>query len=379
VPLQTWVLTRYDDVRAVLRASDVFSTSAGVMLQDARKGVNLATQFFPPGAEQITFSDPPRHGELRQVINPGFVASAIERATPRLRALVDRTLDEVPADGRVDWAQLAGRGLPVRLVSELLGLSEQNEEDILFWSDELERTSDPNLPPASELVAAADAVDQLDSVIEFLRRELELKVAAPGEDLLTMLVEARSAGTCSEVNALMFAQTVLLASNDSVGSLVTGIVHHLGENTGQLAAVRADRALVPAAVEETLRYSCPDRGFMRTAMADTQIAGTPVRRGERVYLAFDAANRDGSVFSNPETFDITVGRRRANIAFGIGIHGCVAQMLVRRFAQLLLDRLLDRFETFAPAGDPVRKPSVTRHAWQSLPMSFTPVDPRRAP
>jgi cytochrome P450 len=370
-PLDTFVLTKHEDIRFVNRNPAIFSNARGIFLNDVKyqpaqaDGPTMTDSFFPPGGEQIGTADPPRHHELRRVVSPAFSARALQLMEDEIRGYCAELVDQIEPGAVTDWMELAGI-LPIRVGSLLIGLPDADEDQVRHWSDELEK-----LGGDLTLEELQSAVAEFATLRSYIVENIEAKRATPGQDLLSTLLDAElDDRKVSEANVIMFAMTMLAAGSDTTRALLAGMVWALAKHGGQLARVAADRSLVPGTVEEALRWVTPARAFLRTATRDTQIRGQLVRDGQHVYNMYMAANRDEDVFPHPETFDVARPENDLHQAFGIGTHVCIGARLVRLEAGILLNALLDRFPRFELAAEPVPVQHMIRNSWHDMPVVF---------
>ncbi|MFF3573929.1 cytochrome P450 [Nocardia jiangxiensis] len=367
--LDTFVLTRYADIRDVVSKPEVFRNREGQFLNDVKYkdqlgDTTMTDSFFPKGGEQVGTTDGVRHQDLRRVLAPAFSASAMEAMSGPIAEYTAELLDEVPVGEAFDWSVIA-TNIPIRAGSNLIGLPAADHDRVLAWSEELEKLGG-NLT-FEELQAA---VAEFASLQRFIIENIEHKRAHPGDaDLLTVLLDAELHNDkVSQANVVTFAMTMLAAGSDTTRSLLNGLVYHFARNPDQWDALRADRSLVPLAVEETLRMVTPARAFVRTAAEDHEIAGQTIREGQHLYLVYMAANRDETVFSEPHRFDVTRKEAVKHLAFGGGAHVCAGSRLVRLEAPIVLNGLLDRFSRIEPAADPVPVMHVVRSGWETMPV-----------
>jgi cytochrome P450 len=372
-PLDTFVLTKHEDIRFVNRNPAIFSNARGIFLNDVKyqpaqtDGPTMTDSFFPPGGEQIGTADPPRHHELRRVVSSAFSARALQLMDDEIRGYCAELVEQIQPGAVTDWMELVGI-LPIRVGSLLIGLPDADRDQVRHWSDELEK-----LGGDLTLEELQSAVAEFATLRSYIVENIEVKRAAPGRDLLSTLLEAElDDRKVSEANVIMFAMTMLAAGSDTTRALLAGMVWALAKHPGQLARVVADRSLVPGAVEEALRWVTPARAFLRTATRDTQIRGHIVREGQHVYNMYMAANRDEDVFPHPETFDVARPENDLHQAFGIGTHVCIGARLVRLEAGILLNALLDRFPRFKLAAEPVPVQHMIRNSWHDMPVVFGP-------
>lgn len=370
-PLDTYVVSRHADIKAITSQPNVFVSSQGIFLNDWKYAgqagdQTLTDSFFPPDGEQVGTADQPRHTDLRRVIAPAFSPRAIARMSAALAADVAGMLAGITPGEVVDWMPIAGI-IPIKASTKLIGLPDTDLDRVQVWSDELEKLGgDLGL---EELQAAAR---EFQSLQKFIVENVELKRQNPGgEDLLTVLLSAElDNDKVSEANVVMYAMTVMAAGSDTTRALLAGLVYYLAQNPDQWDLLRSDRSMVPGAVEETLRYVTPARAFGRTALEDAVIDGHTIRAGQRVYLMYMAANRDEAVFPNAEKFDITRAESAKHLSMGSGPHICAGSRLVRLEAPIVLNALLDRFSRIELAGPATPVVHVIRNSWASMPVRF---------
>ncbi|MCU1655358.1 MAG: cytochrome [Pseudonocardiales bacterium] len=370
-PLDTFVLTKHEDIRYVNRTPEVFSNAHGIFLNDVKyqpvdgDTPTVTDSFFPADGEQIGTTDPPRHHELRRVISPAFSARALELMDAEIRQYSQELVDAITPGQTTDWMELAGI-LPIRIGSLLIGLPDADRAQVRHWSDELEKLGGDLT--MEELQAAAK---EFSTLRDYIMANFATKRHDPGHDLLSTLLAAElDDRKVSEANVVMFAMTMIAAGSDTTRALLAGMVWALAKHPDQLAKLVADRSLIPSAIEEALRWVTPARAFLRTAMEDTEIRGQKIRSGQHVYLMYMAGNRDEDIFPNPETFDVSRAENELQMAFGIGTHVCIGARLVRQEAGILLNTLLDRYPRFELAAEPVPVIHIIRNSWENMPVLF---------
>jgi cytochrome P450 len=165
---------------------------------------------------------------------------------------------------------------------------------------------------------------------------------------------------------------LISAGADTSRSLLSELIAHLAMFPDQRDLLRSDPALIPNAIEEVLRFAPAAHGFARQVMQDTELGGQTLRAGQRIWMAYDAANRDPDVFDRPHEFDIRRETNRRNLAFGFGTHVCIAAPQVRLETKILLEKLIARYPRFEFAGIGRRAESFLRNGWVELPIVFYP-------
>jgi cytochrome P450 len=366
--LNTWVVTRYDDVRTVARTPGTFSSAHGTLMLDGVRSGAGKQDLFAGGADFIGVTDPPRHAELRRVMTPPFIPPSLAALEPRLMDATGRLLDALEPDTAVEWVEGVAARLPVMAIAMILGIDPADQEFPLKarrWSNIVEDLAGKGLS-LEEMAAARSVFTELD---QFILALFDERRRVSGDDFLSsLLADSLDGRRLTEANLVGFTQALIAAGNDTVRALLSNLVALLAARPDQYALLRQRPGLASAAVEETLRFSPPARGFARQVVQDTVLCGQQLRAGQRVLMAFDAANRDPSVFADPNVFDLACPRERRNVAFGFGAHVCIAAPLARLEARILLEALSQRFGRIEMAGPGEAVESFLRNGWRSLPV-----------
>jgi cytochrome P450 len=358
---EAWLVSRYDDLRTVLsdpRFSRDLRYPGAPCLVEAGD--------FATGDSGILNLDPPDHTRLRRLANKAFTARRIEGMRGRVEQITLGLLDQLSArQPPVDLIQEFAFPLPTAVICELLGVPFEDRQHFWTWSRVI---VSPMQHSMDDMMAAQrDCADHM-------RRLIKIKRTRPGDDLLTGLIEARdNEARLNEQELIDLSTSLLLAAQETTMQLIaTGVVLLL-RHPDQLAALRADPALIEPAVEEILRYECPaDFLLLRVALADVELSGVRIRKGEAVVPLNSSANHDEAHFANPATFDIT-RTHNPHMGFGHGIHFCLGAPLARIQGQVALTALLDRFPGLRLAVEPeeivwrpplsVRGPLAVPIAW----------------
>lgn len=324
-----WLLFDYENVKRAMQDNESFSSRAA-----------------PPGGaslDWLIFLDAPVHTRLRALIARAFTPRAVAGLEPRIVAIVDDLLEAVIDQGSMDVITDFAAVLPLMVISELLGFPLEDRSALERWTDAVLHLGDMVSPgERSDRAAAAYRLAKAE-MEPFVRRLIAERRAVPQPDLLTRLAEAEIDGArLSDGEILGFFQLLLLAGTETTTCLIGNTVTSLLEFPEQLAWLRRDPALLPAAIEEVLRYRTPAQAIFRTTARDVTIGGRVIPAGRLVLAMVGSANRDGRQFPNPNAFDI--GRAgNHHIAFGHGIHFCVGSALARLEARIAISALLARF------------------------------------
>ena len=312
-------------------------------------------------------NEPPVHTRLRRLVAGAFARGHVERLRPRVAQMAEALADDLAdagADGSpVDLIAHYAEPLPVQVIAELLGVPEDDRHLLRPWSNAIVKMYEYGVTDEQREAAERASAD----FVAYLRELLVERRREPREDLLTsLLAETDSDGARLTEDELVTTCTLLLnagheATVNVVGNGVTALLRH----DDQLAALRADDALVEPAVEELIRFDSPLQLFERTAIADTEVAGVVVEKGTKIAALLGAANRDPDVFPRADDFDVTRADN-PHLGFGAGIHFCVGAPLARVELQTSLRTLLRRFPRLALAELPRRRPEFVIRGVEAL-------------
>jgi cytochrome P450 len=361
-----WALSRYEDVRAAARDPETFLSYEGIDIDDTAKDQS-GPGFLPD-------VDNPRHDQVRRVVQPHFLPRTLATKEDEIREVVRRLLAAWRDRGAVDLAQELAWPLPNEVFFTVLGLPSAREEgraQLDRWVHELKdrRPGDARLTPVAKAATAG--------IQQFFIDLLEDRRRSPREDVVSQLVRAEIDGVpfadehlepASEILGLMMV--LFLGGVESTAGLVGSLFKLLAENPDQRALLRADPALIPAAIEETIRHSSPLQLVGRTTSREVTLHGVTIPAGGRVVLVYGAANRDDRQFTDPDAFDVTRGKPR-HLGFGEGRHGCLGAPLARLEAKVALEEALPLLGDYTLAGRPVRYATTPNmYVWSHLPLSF---------
>jgi cytochrome P450 len=349
----TWMPTTYEDVSAVAHDTEHFS-SRDVGVAPPPGGANLL--FAPP----IT-SDPPFHSEARRLLLPGFSPRAIDQLTPATASIADELIDAVIDAGRCDAAIDYAQHIPVRVISMMLGIPQEEEAQFTDWVVRILQIG----PTEPEVGRAATK-----EVLEYFRGQVELRRSEPGDDLITYLLDAELGGApLTEKHVLGTCFLLLVAGIDTTWSSIGAALLHLATHHDDRRRLVAEPDLLDTAVEEFLRAYAPVT-MARQVVAETQVAGQSVCPGDKVLLTFPAANRDPAHFDRAD--EVVIDRQHnRHMAFGAGIHRCLGSNLARMELRVALDRWLDRIPDFELVdGADVRWNGGQVRGPRSVPVAF---------
>ena len=287
-----------------------------------------------PGS--LIFTDPPRHRQMRKLINSGFTRRRVAVLEPKIREIVRGILDGIEPGTVHEFAEVIAAPLPTRMIAELIGAPPDDWEQFRAWSDAATGTADPEI----EL----DSLVAMGQLFEYFQTLIAARRAEPRNDLLSVLAEAEiDEHRLTDEDLLNFAFLLLVAGNETTRNLIALGTLALIEHPEQRRLLVDDPSLIPGAVEEMLRWNSPVVHMARAATADVVIRGQLIREGDVVVMLYGSANRDEEIFG-PDSEEFKVTRHpNPHIAFGCGEHSCVGAQLARLEAAVLFDELLLRF------------------------------------
>jgi cytochrome P450 len=344
---------KHADVLAVSRDPALFSAEA--------KGMQLID--YTDQLPTLLSLDPPRHTEMRRRVLHAFTPKVVRDLEPRMRAIVRATFDRVAARETCDFVQDVVRPLPLEIVCDILGVPAEDRDRVGAWADLLAGSADPEI--------AREGKTGTQGAIEFGTYAFQLaqrSEPAKGESLIAVLKNAELDG--EQVDLITFCGLfvqIAIAGNETTRSTLSGGMLELIRNPESLRALQGDKARIPAAVEEMLRWLSPVHYFRRTATRDTMLRGQKIAAGDRVVMMYASANRDEDVYRSPDRFDISRSPN-PHVAFGFGEHFCLGAALGRLEARVFLEEFCARFASIELAGEPVRLRSNELNAWKRMPV-----------
>jgi cytochrome P450 len=352
-----WLVSGYANVRQVI-TDQRFSRAMAVAPGQAQPGFEM----FAAGS--INGMDPPEHTRLRKLVASAFTRRRAEALRPRVASIVNRLIDAM-----LDWPQpvdlAAGFSLPLpaQVICEMLGVPAADTGQFHAWSDTVmgdwQRDSDEIMTALAELYG-------------YFGRLIEIKRAQPADDLVSALIAARDdTDRLSEQELTVMCCTLLIGGHETTANQINLSLLLLFDHPGQVAKLRADPGLIPGAVEELLRYArLGGLAPARVASEDVAIGGVTIPAGEQVIPLFATANRDPSVFADPDRFDVTRDAA-SHLSFGAGVHHCLGAQLARVELQEAFRGLIGRLPGLrlaVPASELEFKPGMAIHSLRELPV-----------
>jgi cytochrome P450 len=352
----TWIVTRYEDIRAISRDPARFSSRRGVIINDPARRHPRAV-----GSGSVIHMDPPEHSAYRKLVNGEFTPRAVGRLEDAIRATVRQVFDGVAVGEEVDAVGSLTAPIPVLVIARLLGVEDGDLADFRRWSDAMIEFSDS---PSDEGQTAGV------ELFTFLGRHIATRYEQPGDDIISLLTGSSFQGSAlSEEQILMFCLTLLVAGNETTRHLLSGGIQALAAHPEQRARLTADPDLIPQAVEEMLRWVTPIQAMGRTANHALEFAGQEVAEGDYLVMLYASGNRDAEAFGpTADRFDVGRPVSPTHVAFGFGEHLCLGAPLARLEARIFWEEALVRYPHFQVTGEPVMAESTLVRGAKRLPV-----------
>ena len=354
-----WAVTRYDDVVEVSRDSATWSSYAGgTMIADA-----TPEQLFVVRQMMLNM-DPPQHTKLRALINKGFTPRMVTHLHGRIGELARAIVDRVAPQGACDFVTEVAGELPSYVIAELMGIPLDDGRELYRLTERM-HTADRS---PEGIASGTQAIFEMLSYANGIRAA---KRERPANDIASTLLAAEVDGEkLTDLEFDMFFLLLINAGGDTTRNLVAGGMLELLRRPDALRSLRDEPRLLPGAIEEMLRFCSPVVHFRRTATRDVVLGGQPIAAGEKVVVFYASANRDETVFSDPDTFDI--GRSpNEHVAFGGGgVHYCLGANLARVEIRAMFSEVLSRLHDMELAGPVERLRSNFINGPRHMPVRF---------
>jgi cytochrome P450 len=350
-----WILTRYADVRAVYRDPATFSSARGILLRPEKHGAD------PGGGRTLALTDPPRHRRLRALVDDWFAVRSVRTLEMEMRAVARDVVRGAVELERCDFVGEIASRIPLYVICKMMGVPREDWEDIFALT--------------SQAFGAADALARRIAHLDILRYcedLLTIRAKCPADDLVSTLVTGEVDGKrLTKEDILLNCDNLLVGGTENTRIAAAGGMLAFLQHPAEWQAVSLEQALLPAAVEEVLRWTSTATHIMRTATMPVILHDRRIEAGDRVTLWNPSANRDESVFEDSERFNVHRQPNR-HLALGSGEHFCLGGTLARAELRLLYEELLRATERVELAGQPVRLSSIVVNGLEQLPVRLVP-------
>jgi cytochrome P450 len=362
-----WSISRYHDALAVYRNTEDFSSENGIVaiLTDKQDEMARALGF----RQMLIFNDPPRHTRMRQLVNRRFTPRALAPLEGQIRSIAAEILDAIAPQGRCDFVLDVASRLPTAVICEMMGIP-KDDRDLMF---SLANMSIGSQDPEYQIEGSGRKTGQRaqKGYFDYLTRLTQERRAHLGNDLVSAIMGEFDGQRLSPSEVVFNTFLFVVAGQETTRNAISGGMLALLRNPEQCARLKANPALMPAAVEEILRYVSPVTHIMRTAKREVEMHGHKIRAGDRVVIWNASANRDEAAFPDPDRFDVA---RAPNdhLAFGHGEHFCLGANLARLEVKVMIEEVLKRLPDMELAGPVARLRSHFVAGIKHLPVSYTP-------
>jgi cytochrome P450 len=353
-----WSVTRYQDIMHVDTHHDIYSSANGITLMD-----------FPEGDEQrfamFIAMDQPKHDEQRKTVNPIVAPANLNNWHGLIRQRTATVLDGLPRNETFDWVDKVSIELTTYMLATLFDFPLEDRRLLPYWSDVAtsHKLTNPNaLEPEVRMA-------ELRKMLEYFTRLWNERVNAPPRtDLISMLAHGAATRNMGPLEFMGNLALLIVGGNDTTRNSMTGGLLALHNNPQEMAKLRANPALVESMVPEIIRWQTPLAYMRRTALADTELGGKQIRKGDKLAMWYLSGNRDGAAISEPDRFIIDRERPRQHLSFGFGIHRCVGNRLAELQLKILWEEILKRFDSIQVMGEPTRVRSSFVRGFSKLPV-----------
>ncbi|MCC6920541.1 MAG: cytochrome P450 [Alphaproteobacteria bacterium] len=375
-----WVVTKHADILEVSRQNDLFHSGDKMTTLGTQEGERFVRQMTGGSIHLIrslVSMDAPDHPKYRTLTQAWFMPNNIKKLEGRIRELAEDAVDKMASRGGVcDFVQDVALHYPLRVIMEILGVPDSDMPRMLKLTQELFGASDPDTARDGD-TSGMSGQDQrapvLETIADFYAYFGKLTAdrrANPSDDLASVIANSTIDGApISELEALSYYVIVATAGHDTTSSSTAGAIWALAENPDQFRLVKEDPSLIPSLIEEAIRWTTPVKHFMRSATADTELAGQTIRKDDWLMLCYASGNRDEEVFEDPFIFRAD-RKPNKHLAFGYGSHVCLGQHLARMEMRILFETLLPRLKTLSLAGDPKLTQAIFVNGPKTLPIRF---------
>jgi cytochrome P450 len=368
-----YVLTRYEDVVFAARHPELFSNRKYWQSDDDPDlAAILARQRFAIEPALVD-NDPPSHTVYRRIASRAFTPGRLRAVEPLVRDRCADLIQEFAGEPEIEFVERFCKPLPMRVVCDLLGIPRKMGHSINRWSEAYLALAGRQLPKDQAQACQSEVVDFNNYIAELL----EERLASPTDDVVTELTQAETPDgrrlDMVELSAIL--RNLMSAAGETTAFMLGNTMLQLLENPDEEAKVRADPALIPRMIEESLRRESPQQWNWRMVLQDTEIGGTTIPAGSWVHLVWAAANREPAVFADPERFDPGRPNTGKQLAFGLGIHFCLGAPLARMEGRIAYECLLERFSSIRLADRVdaiVRRHAATSRSLEGLHLTLTP-------
>jgi cholest-4-en-3-one 26-monooxygenase len=363
LPEGYWAITKHADVVYVSRNPELFSSFEKTAMLDeyAQEQIDQQRMF-------MLNQDPPDHTRMRSLVNRGFTPRMIAGLEARIQETCDDIVGQALAKGEGDFVTLCAAELPLIVIAELMGVPIEDRHKVFDWSNRMVGGNDPEYGVTEE--QRFSAAQEMWAYANELAKQKRAQVQ---DDIVSKLISPDDAGNVlSELEFDLFFMLLAVAGNETTRNAISGGMYAFTQNPEQWDRLKADPSLIPSAADEVVRFVSPVNLFRRTPTQDVEIGGVPINKGEKVVIYYSSANRDESVFADPDAFGI--GREpNPHVGFGGGgPHFCLGRHLAKLEIECLFRSFIQQTERVELVAEPRRLRSNFINGIKEMTVRFVP-------
>ena len=350
-----WSVTRYDDIMKVDTSHDIYSSEPTITVGDLQEDFQLS---------MFIAMDRPKHDEQRAVVNPVVRGDQLRNFEPLIRERTREVLDSLPIGEEFNWVDKVSIELTTRMLATLFDFPFEDRTKLTRWSDVATAI------PGMGIIENEDQrrEELLECLATFTELWNERVKEEPKGDFISMLAHGSATQEMDPLEYLGNIILLIVGGNDTSRNSMTASVLCQNLFPDQFEKLKANQALIPSMVAETIRWQTPLAYMRRTAKEDTILGGKQIKKGDKVLMWYVSGNRDDSHFENPDDYIIDRRNVRSHLSFGVGIHRCMGNSVGEMQLRILWEEILERFDRIEVVGDAERIPSSFVRGYASLPV-----------
>jgi cytochrome P450 len=359
-----WSVTKGDDIKAVEGDWKTFSSASGITL-----GVPVSERPDAPGSQTSSFiaMDPPQQRAQRKTVMPSVQPKNLHNVEPLIRERTIDVLESLPEGETFDWVETVSIELTTRMLATLFDFPFEDRRKLARWSDIVFAIPEPG----GVIESHEQRHNELVECVHYFSGLWEERRENPGNDLVSMLVHGEATKDMSAMDHLGNLLLLIVGGNDTTRNTMSGSVYGLNTFPAQYDKLIAQPDLIRNMVQEIIRWQTPLAYMRRTATRDCEVGGKQIQKDDQLLMWYLSANRDETVFENPDSIDIERHNADQHLSFGYGVHRCMGLRLAEMQLRILWEEILDRFERIEVQAEPGRTLSSFVHGYTSLPVTVT--------